>query len=176
MALADFSPNFVADLVSRARGSARRRQHFNIHAEYADPVQRLFNGIEPDSYIRPHRHLSDPKRECLIGVRGAFALIAFDAEGGIERIVHFGAAPDLSIGVELDHGQWHTVIAKAPGSVLFEVKQGPFDPLAAKNLAPWAPEEGSGAAVAYLEWLHRAATRRGLDHSGTRSEKSLNSD
>jgi len=37
--------------------------------------------------------------------------------------------------------------------VLLEVKAGPFDPNQPKDLAPWAPEEGSDAAANYLNRL-----------------------
>ena len=40
-----------------------------------------------------------------------------------------------------------------PGCVLLEVKAGPFDPNQPKDLAPWAPVEGSVAAADYLNRL-----------------------
>jgi hypothetical protein len=45
------------------------------------------------------------------------------------------------------------VVALEPGCVLLEVKAGPFDPNQPKDLAPWAPEEGSEAAADYLNFL-----------------------
>lgn len=53
---------------------------------------------------------------------------------------------------------WHTVIALESGCVLFETKAGPFDPNHPKDLAPWAPDEGSAGALAYLNLL--AAIKR----------------
>jgi hypothetical protein len=41
----------------------------------------------------------------------------------------------------------------APGCVLLEIKAGPFDPKQPKNLATWAPEEGSAEARDYLNRL-----------------------
>lgn len=155
--LVEFSADFLRDLVEQAEQSTRRRLHRNIHATYADPVQRLFNAIGIESYIRPHRHCADSKRECLIGIRGRMALIAFDGEGAIEGVHPFGVAPLDAAGVELSPEQWHTVVALEPGSILFEVKQGPFDASAAKEFAPWSPEEGSADALPYLAALRAAA-------------------
>ena len=38
-------------------------------------------------------------------------------------------------------GTWHTIIARVPDAVLLELKAGPYDQNAAKEPAPWAPEE-----------------------------------
>ena len=59
--------------------------------------------------------------------------------------------------MELLPGEWHTVIALVPDSVLFEVKTGPFDPNAAKEFAPWAPVEGTQEALAFMELLAERA-------------------
>ena len=56
-----FSSQYLDDLTSAAENNPRKRQHRNIHQDYSEYCQRLFNAIEPDSYIRPHRHASDPK-------------------------------------------------------------------------------------------------------------------
>jgi cupin fold WbuC family metalloprotein len=54
MTIKVFSVEGLDLLVTQAKNSPRLRQHKNIHLDYADPCQRLFNSIEPDSYIRPH--------------------------------------------------------------------------------------------------------------------------
>jgi hypothetical protein len=40
-----------------------------------------------------------------------------------------------------------------PSCVLLEVKAGPFDPNKPKELAPWAPDEGSASYQSYLKQL-----------------------
>lgn len=116
------------------------------------------NAIGMDSYIRPHRHARDPKAETLIAVRGLFALVIFDDLGNVQEIVRFGSerfadSDALSVGVDLTPGIWHTIIALEPGSVLLELKAGPFNPNSAKEPAPWAPEEGTEAGTRYLAEL-----------------------
>jgi len=140
------------------------RQHQNIHQGYDDPCQRFFNALGKNSYIRPHRHSIDPKIEDLFAIRGLFALIAFDNAGAVAQVIKFGTEQYLeackaeAVGVELAAGTWHTVLALTQEAVLLEMKAGPFDPLAAKEPAPWSPEEGSTEASAYLAHLHHCAS------------------
>lgn len=158
MTIKVFSATYLDDLVLQAVGAPRRRQHRNIHADYADPCQRVFNAIEPDSYLRPHRHGPAQGAETMIAVRGLLALVVFDDVGNIEQVQRFGAGPhvsnpDVAYGTETPPGRWHTVVSLESGSVLLEIKAGPFDPSAPKFPAPWAPEEGTPESIAYLREL-----------------------
>ncbi|MDP2111831.1 MAG: hypothetical protein Q8N48_02380, partial [Thiobacillus sp.] len=58
-----------------------------------------------------------------------------------------------SVGVDLPFGTWHIIVALASDSVLLELKTGPFDFRAAKEPAPWEPDEGSADAFPCLQWL-----------------------
>lgn len=84
------------------------------------------------------------------------ALITFDDQGSVLDIFRFGSEKhgrELAAGAEVSSRTWHSVIALEPGCVLLEVKAGPFDPSQPKDLASWAPEEGSAAAESYLRQL-----------------------
>ena len=160
MDVENFSPGFLDLLSQQAKQAIRNRQHKNIHQHYNDSCQRLFNAIGVNSYIRPHRHSIDPKDECLIAVRGRMALLVFDDIGQVEQVIRFGAQANeaqqaISVGVNLPAGVWHTVIAEVPGSILFEVKSGPFNSEQAKEYALWAPEENTPEAAEYLMELKR---------------------
>lgn len=151
-----FGADYLNELTARAQCSPRKRQHHNIHESYADPCQRLFNAIEPSSYIRPHRHATDPRDELLIAVRGSMALVTFDERGMVTEVVRFGAdrnGDGSAVGAEVPANTWHTVIALEAGCVLLEVKAGPFDSNQPKDLAPWAPDECGPNARQYLEKL-----------------------
>lgn len=151
-----FSVEYLDELTVQAQTNQRKRQHRNIHESYEDPCQRFFNAIEPWSYIRPHRHASDPRNELLIAVRGLMAIVTFDDQGVLSKVVRLGngkSCQGLAVGAEVPANQWHTVIALESASVLLEVKAGPFDPNQPKDLAPWAPVEGGVGAQQYLEEL-----------------------
>jgi cupin fold WbuC family metalloprotein len=151
-----FSEDYLNDLTKEAQGNLRKRQHRNIHKSYEELCQRLFNAIEPSSYIRPHRHATDTRDELLIAVRGSMALVIFDEQGVVNDVILFGVnkkGNSLAVGVEVSANTWHTVISLEPASVLLEVKAGPFDPSQPKDLAPWAPDEGDLSAQQYLQLL-----------------------
>ena len=158
MTVKKLSAEFLGSLVAEAAGSPRARQHRNIHESYDDPCQRFLNAVGMESYIRPHRHSLDPKSECLVAVRGMFALLTFEDDGSIQEVIRFGTekygeGEGLSVGVDLPPGTWHTIIALVPGSVLLELKAGPFNPSAAKEPAPWSPDEGTSEGKGYLMQL-----------------------
>lgn len=162
MSFRAFSGFFLAELTGRALASERRRQHYNMHANYEDPCQRFFNAIEPESYIRPHRHDITQGVETLVAVRGKMALLIFDDVGQVTQVQKFGVErlqvnSDVAVVVEVGPFTWHTVLALESGSVLLEVKAGPFNPRSPKQPALWAPEEATEQAVDYLKSLKNFA-------------------
>jgi cupin fold WbuC family metalloprotein len=142
----------LTNLSRQATASRRLRQNFNLHDSLEEPCQRLLIAIEPGSYIRPHRHLKDPKPECLIGLRGRMALVTFGEGGDVEGVQGIGSAEEV-LGADIPAGVWHTLVCLQSGSVFFETKPGPYRPNAEEDMAPWAPEEGSPEAVSYLQGL-----------------------
>lgn len=131
------------ELSEQASTSARRRKNFNFHALESAPANRLLNAIEPDSYVRPHRHLNACKDETLFVLRGAVGLIVFDDTGGVleRRLLRAGSD---AIGVDIAYATWHTFVGLETGSVIFESKAGPYVPLSDQEKANWAPAGGSG--------------------------------
>lgn len=154
-----FNSEYMNELTAQAQGSLRKRQHRNIHESYTDPCQRLFNAIEPGSYIRPHRHAADLRDELLIAVRGSMALVTFDNQGVVTGVIRFGADGNgdvLAVGAEVPANTWHTVISLGPSCVLLEIKAGSFDLNQPKDQVPWVPDEGSAAE--YLNKLLESVT------------------
>ena len=148
------------DLCQQADNSSRSRQHFNIHSSYEENCQRLFNAIQVNSYIPPHRHSIADKKELLVAIRGVFSLITFDDWGGFVQSVCFGTekySGDLcpNVGVEIPSDTWHTVIARQENSILLEVKEGPFVSDEAKEFALWAPRDDSAAVDSFLDKCHK---------------------
>ena len=136
-------------VAAEALASPRLRRNHNLHAE-ADAVQRFLNVLQPGTYVRPHRHQRDQPSagfECFVVLQGAIGLLLFNGEGRVvaqERLQANGAVR----GIELSEGEWHSLVALEPHSVIFELKQGPYQPSADKDFLPGFPLEGSAAAVA----------------------------
>ena len=145
-----FVDDVLLDAVSeRARTAPRRRMNHNLHRD-DDPVHRLLNAIEPESYVPPHRHLDPRKLETIVVLRGRFGLVLFDENGTVERTVVLGDEAGAH-AVEIPVGRYHSIVSLAPGSVFFETKAGPYVALSPAERAAWAPAEGEPGAGAYLE-------------------------
>jgi len=143
----------LLDEVSReAQASPRRRKNRNFHPADDFPSHRLLNAIEPGSYVAPHRHLDPSKDESMLVLRGRLGLVIFDDAGGILQAVELTAG-GASLGVDISHGCWHSVLGLEPGTVFFEAKAGPYVALTSEERALWAPQEGDAGAAGYLEKL-----------------------
>jgi cupin fold WbuC family metalloprotein len=142
------------EVCREAVASPRRRKNRNFHPNDDYPANRLLNAIEPGSYVMPHRHRDANKDETTLVLRGRLGLVEFDDAGHIVRTLVLGAGGE-AMGVDIPHDTWHTAFALDPGTVFFEAKAGPYRPLTADEKAPWAPDEGSAEAAAYLSRLTR---------------------
>ena len=153
--------DLLNNLSQQAKINPRLRQHYNLHKSHAEPCQKILNAIEPLSYIRPHRHFTDPKSEFFLAIRGEFALILFDEEGAISRVHRFSSKMLADfLAAEIQNDVWHTVISLESDSVLLEVKSGPFDANQPKDFALWAPEENSGNSKDYASFLRSTCFKK----------------
>lgn len=148
------SHNDLAALSDAARAAARRRQNRNLHPALDDPVQRLLNAFEPGTYVRPHRHTDPGKWELFALLAGRARVLTFDA-AGVVQTCHELSAAEVKVA-EIPAGTWHALAALESGTVLLEVKPGPYTPAGPRDFAPWAPAEGSAAAAVLERWFHTA--------------------
>ena len=142
-------------LTQRARELPRRRANLNLHDGAEAPVQRMLMALEPGTYVRPHRHPQANKWELLTALRGALTVLCFDEDGQVSERLEF-TADGARIGMETPPGVMHMVLSQAPGSIMLEVKEGPYDPATASEFAVWAPEEGTPEAAELEAWAQRA--------------------
>ena len=142
-------------LSREAAASPRLRKNLNLHPLLEDPIQRLFNAMEPGTYVRPHRHPRADGWELMLCARGAFSILIFDEHGTVLERVDLSAAGGPA-AVEIPGRTWHAVVALAPETVMFEVKPGPYTPQQDKDFAAWAPREGEPAAETFVTWYESA--------------------
>ncbi|MDD2768760.1 MAG: WbuC family cupin fold metalloprotein [Methylococcus sp.] len=150
-----YTSGILSGLSEEAAKSARLRKNLNIHPVLSDPIQRLFNAMEPGTYARPHRHVRESGWELMVAVRGAFSVLRLDEQGRVLSRADLRAG-EGDCAVEIPAGAWHTVVSLAPGTVMFEVKPGPYSPISDKDFAAWAPEEGSAAAATLVRAFESA--------------------
>lgn len=138
--------------ITASRDSPRRRIILPVHRTQDAPVQRMFNFLQPGTYIRPHRHPGNEAIESLVILKGEIDFFTFDNEGKIRSHTTVGNSITNSV-LDVEPGIWHTFIVKISDTVLFEVKRGPYNPMTDKEFASWAPEEGSVASSEYVTKL-----------------------
>ena len=149
----------VARTVAASRQSPRARMIQPFHRSDAASLHRMFNAIQPGSYIAPHRHLDPPKDEAWIVLQGALAFFTFDEAGALETVAEIRAQSEV-FGVDLEAGVYHALYALEPDTVVYEVKSGPYASNNDKSFAPWAPREGEPGTREYLAKLERAFAQR----------------
>jgi cupin fold WbuC family metalloprotein len=143
------SPELLDKLSQKAMKSARKRLNHNFHDDLADPINRMLNAFEPGTYIQPHKHENPDKREVFIVLRGSLVVVFFDNSGTPTDFVLLDRDKG-NYAVEIPVGAWHSLFSLESGSVVYEVKDGPYLPMNDKNFAEWAPKEGDPNCEEYL--------------------------
>lgn len=138
----------LAKVTVKAQSSARLRKNYNYHASLDDPINRMLNAVEPASYVQPHKHENPDKREVFLLLKGKMLVVFFNDNGEITEHVILDNMENF--GVEIPPSTWHTIIALESGTVVYEVKDGPYSVSNDKNFATWAPKEGELACIDYM--------------------------
>lgn len=124
----------LLDSVSdKAKVSPRLRMNHNLHADLNDPVNRMLNALEPETDVCPHRHMSPYKNESFVVLRGELDVLIFDNEGNI--IERYTLNPEKgNYGIDIPGEIWHSILVKETGTVIYEVKAGPYTPIAEEDV------------------------------------------
>ena len=145
------STNILDQLSQQAKQSPRLRANHNLHEDLNDPIQRLAIAMEPGTLVRPHRH--PHTWELLYPLRGRFIVLHFDETGTVvDRSV---LGEDCNV-LENPAGTWHAVLSLDEGGIIFEVKHGPYMPIAEADFAPWCNISEGDDATALNAWYAQA--------------------
>ena len=142
--------SIISPLVEQAQISARRRKNYNFHEKASDPIHRMLHGMETDTYVQPHKHQDPDKREAFIILRGKVLVIEYCDDGEVSDWLLMDPSTGC-YGVEIPPRTWHNLICIESGSVVYEVKDGPWDPADDKFFAGWAPREGETGCSEFNE-------------------------
>lgn len=125
--------NILLDsLTDQAKASPRLRMSYDLRNSTADLSQRMLNAIEPDSVIPIHRH--QKTSETMVVLRGRVVVELYDE---LERIC--SAAYEVYPGgdiyaLNIPAGAWHTLRSLESGTVILEVKDGAYEPIAESDI------------------------------------------
>lgn len=113
-------------ITAEAKESPRLRMNFNLHESLDSRAQRLLNALEPGTVLPVHRH--ENTAETYILLRGKLCVM-FCTETG-EVTEEFIIDPlQGNYGIHIPKNQWHTLEVLEEGTVIFEVKDGPYVPI-----------------------------------------------
>lgn len=123
--------DLLDSITQRAQESDRLRMNYNLHQNLDDQVQKLLNALEPGTDLPIHRHTHTAETYLLI--RGKLNVLFYnDAK---ELIDSSKLSPlEGKFAVDIPAGQWHTIEVLEPGTIIFEIKQGPYAPLDSKDI------------------------------------------
>jgi len=119
--------------------------NLDLRNDENDSSQRMLNAIEPGSPLPIHRHRHSS--ETVVCLRGRLVEEFYHAVQGslqgqsdqrssagfkvqdVQKTEEIELSPNGPVvAVNIPAGQWHTVRALESGSVILEMKDGPFEP------------------------------------------------
>ncbi len=119
------------DICGMAQKSARLRMNFDMRNSSEDSSQRMLNAIEPGTELPVHRHRNSS--ETCIVLCGSAEEIFYDENG--QETEHVIMKPDSGCcGVNIEKGRWHKIVSLESGTVIFEAKDGAYEPLTQEDI------------------------------------------
>ena len=74
-----------------AAQTPRKRLHLNVHRGYEENPQILYNCLTRGSYMRPHRHTQDGRKEFFVCLNGEALLVIFTETGEVDATFSMAA-------------------------------------------------------------------------------------
>lgn len=121
-------------LTARAKESPRLRMNLDLRNSPADGSQRMLNAIEPGTVLPIHRHPTTS--ETVVCLRGHFQEYFYDADGRLTETIDLRPGGIL---LNIPAGQWHNLESFESGTVLLEVKDGPYVPIGQEDILEISP-------------------------------------
>lgn len=123
--------SLLDDLTAEAQASPRLRMNRDLRNSPSDQSQRMLNAIEPGSVLPIHRHRKSS--ETVVILRGHLRETFYDPNGQLTAA--FDLIPGAgTVALNIPLGQWHTAEALETGTVILEMKDGPYEPLGEEDV------------------------------------------
>jgi cupin fold WbuC family metalloprotein len=116
-------PLLLDSLTAQAKASPRLRMNLDLRNTPEDQSQRMLNAIEPGTSLPIHRHRQSS--ETVVCLRGRLIEEFYDNQGSVTETIELSPS-SANVALNIPLGQWHTVRALEPGTVILECKDGPY--------------------------------------------------
>ena len=113
-------------LTAQAKASPRLRMNLDLRNSPEDQSQRMLNALELGTIMPIHRHRRSS--ETVVIIRGKIQWVFYDDKGIETERVTLDANGDLRM-LNVERNRWHSLVCLEPNSVLFECKDGAYEPL-----------------------------------------------
>lgn len=113
-------------LTKQAKENPRLRQAMDLRNSPEDLSQRMLNALEPGTIMPIHRHMASSETVTLL--RGKIRWHFYDDAGKETESVLLDANGDVRC-INVEKARWHSLECLESGSVLFESKDGKYEPL-----------------------------------------------
>ena len=138
-----FNTEFLDNLTVRAKSNPRLGQAYDLRTSPNENSQRMLNALEPGTIMPIHRHRNTS--ETMVMVRGAlierFYSLTPDPspEGEGKMIPVLTQEFEMRAGgecpvVQIEAGQWHSLEVLESGTIIFEAKDGRYEPLGEEDI------------------------------------------
>ena len=124
MKLQIVTQQLLNQVIYEAKASPRLRMNYNFHTDLGDKCQRLLNALEPGTVMPIHHHKVD---EMWMVLQGKLKVTIHNDQGDVieEQIL---SPKEGQYGVQIPAHTWHSLECLESGTVIFEVKEGPYIP------------------------------------------------
>ena len=119
------------ELTAQAKASPRLRMNRDLRNSAEDKSQRMLNALEPGTPLAIHRHTKSS--ETVVCLRGHLREIFYNDSGEVTEVIDLAPNSDC-VALNIPLGQWHTVEVLKSGTVIMEVKDGAYEPLAENDI------------------------------------------
>lgn len=131
-----------------AVGAAKLRSRVLCHQGLQDSPQEMIICLEPQTYIRPHRHFG--RAESGLGLSGEADAVFFDEQGAITDVWPMGTYDSgLRFFYRIQEPVFHCLVVRKTSFVFHEVSTGPFN-RESTEYAQWSPGESEPDKVQHF--------------------------
>ena len=123
------STSILDSLTAQAKASPRLRMNLDLRNSPEDKSQRMLNAIEPGTVMPIHRHRGSS--ETVVCLRGHFEEYFYDDSGNLVETIDMRPGGNM---LNVPIGQWHSLKSLESGTVLFECKDGKYEPLGEEDV------------------------------------------
>ena len=123
--------SLLDELSAQAKVNPRLRMNMDMRTSQNDQAQRMLNALEPGTIVPIHRHIKST--ETLVILRGSIKERFYDVNGNIIEEILMSPNDDIPM-ISIPVGQWHDLVCLETGTVIYESKDGAYEPLAKEDI------------------------------------------